>query len=477
MRKVGTQIIAPPIDFLPNERSDGNVPALFQWLEQNAPHADAAVIATDTLLYGGLIASRTHQISTKELTSRVDKLLSLIDNYGLKTYAYSTIMRTPYGSSGRTEPPYYKKYGTQLYIWSAFLDLAETRKLDKNEMVDFIRWHWSMPPEHRRDWQSRRDKNLSINKKLINAVQQNKFHYFVLGNDDTSELSASHREDRILRQLASSLSSSKYGHFAGADQLGLVLTMRAHNDFYHKHPKIHLVYNQGKGAATVPSYEDTTIANTVAAHISALGGTTSDELNADLILVINTPINGQTPDAGDIENTSNATYNNPNQLASKIQKYLYLNKPVALADISFSNGSDNALMNSIIQKKLTWQLAAYAAWNTASNSIGYALVQGLLARDISSSDRQELLAVRYLDDWGYQANIRGIIRQNFISPYAVDEENLSIYTYYLQTLIQTSLEQFMQDKLTDLPNFHVKIPWWRLFEVGITLQPNLHYKP
>ena len=466
LQKAGVEVLTPPRELLPNALHDGDVVGLFAWLEENASKADAAVVATDTLLYGGLIGSRTHHISTKELDSRLDMFLRIMERSQIKTYAYSTIMRTPYGTSGRLEPPYYQQYGMQLHIWSKFWDMAEMRVLSKEECVNFLQWHWSVPATYRRDWQERREKNLHINKRLLQITKQGKFAYFILGNDDMSLLSASHREDRILRKLAIDLPGDRYGHFAGADQLGILLALRAHYDKSGKYPQVAVQYNTGVGAATVPAYEHTYIADTVHAHIAALGGVLTDVKNADLLLAVHTPINGETLDANDAENSVRVDLNAGGAFAELVAEYLP-DKPVAVADIAFSNGSDNALVHALMSKNLAWQLAGYAGWNTAGNSVGYALAQGLLAREMHAQHRKELLAVRYADDWAYQANVRPRLREQVLIPRGWNEQNLGANLYYVQALAQSGVLNFMFEYSGAWSDFAVVLPWGRLFEAEI----------
>lgn len=45
--------------------------------------------------------------------------------------------------------------------------------------------------------------------------------------------------------------------------------------------------------------------------------------------------------------------------------------PVGIADIAFSNGADNALMNRLRSAGLLYKIRAYTGWNTATNSTGF----------------------------------------------------------------------------------------------------------
>ena len=60
VRAAGTRIAAPSqVDIAGREHS-GNVPRLWEWVFEQAPISDALVLSSDSLIYGGLVASRTH---------------------------------------------------------------------------------------------------------------------------------------------------------------------------------------------------------------------------------------------------------------------------------------------------------------------------------------------------------------------------------------------------------------------------------
>lgn len=60
LQAAGYEILTPPEKYLASADRTGDPDKLWQWLVENAPDADAAVISSDALIYGGLVASRTH---------------------------------------------------------------------------------------------------------------------------------------------------------------------------------------------------------------------------------------------------------------------------------------------------------------------------------------------------------------------------------------------------------------------------------
>lgn len=470
MRKAKVDIKTPPPELLPSSRANGDVEGMLTWLEREAPQASAVVMSTDALIYGGLVGSRTHQIPLAELDKRVERLLAIVDRLHISVYAYSTIMRTPRMSSGRVEPPYYGQYGAQIFRYTQLQDMEGSIGLSHKQRKEYAALKAQIPADHLADWQARRDKNLAINKKLIEATKADKFSYFILGKDDTMPFSASHRESVLLSKVSAGLGKDKYINFVGADQLGMILCMRAITDFQGSIPFVYAQYNQGVGTQTVPTYEDSLIGDTVEGHIWALGGYPTRFLDrADLVLMVNTPIKGKTLEAASPENTTGNKKNKPEQLLARSRAYMQRGYPVAMGDVAYGNGSDNALVKKIIDTGMTYQFAAYAGWNTASNTLGYAMVQGLLAKQMTTTDKNQVLLVRYADEWAYQANVRGQIYSSVVYPQNLNGQDLGKATTRVQAQVQKTLRSFVAEHLQEpaASKLQVTLPWERMFEVYV----------
>ena len=472
MHKAKVDIKTPPVDLLPGSRANGDVEGMLAWLEREAPHADAVVMSTDALIYGGLVGSRTHHIPLDELDKRVDRLLAMIDKLHISVYAYSTIMRTPRMSSGRVEPPYYGQYGAQIFRYTQLQDMEGSIGLSHKQRKEYAALQAQIPAEHLADWQARRDKNLAINKKLIEATKEGKFSYFILGKDDTMPFSASHRESVLLSKVSAGLGKDKYINFVGADQLGMILCMRAITDFQGSIPFVYAQYNQGAGTQTIPTYEDSAIGDTVEGHIWALGGYPTRFVDrADLVLMVNTSTKGKTLEAASPANTPDNKKNKPEQLLARSRTYMDKGYPVAMGDVAYGNGADNALVQKIIDTGVTYRFAAYAGWNTASNTLGYAMVQGLLAKQMTAEDKNQVLLVRYADDWAYQANVRGQIYNSIVYPQNLNGQDLGKATPRVQEQVQKTLRSFVAEHLHEpsANKLQVTLPWERMFEVYIHL--------
>ncbi|MEG6615172.1 DUF4127 family protein [Peptococcaceae bacterium 1198_IL3148] len=462
-------LLLPPEEYLPHIKQPGQVDKLWQWLFDNCSQADYLVLSADALVYGGLTPSRIHNLDQATLTDRVDKFNQLKQqNPDAKLYVFSTLMRTHKGNTNVAEPDYYGTYGSRIFQLTALRDKAEIEGLAAAEEVKLNQLLTDIPGDVLTDWYQRREKNLAINRQLLEQTKTNVMDYMILCRDDTLSYSQSHKEYRSLTEEIAALDAAKYNSFPGADEVGLVLLTRALNDAQGNTPAVYTSYAPGRGANTTPKYEDVTLGESVTAHIVAAGGKViAEPEQADLILAVNTPEDGVIGEAGSAANVAEPK-RTTTALVNDISRHIGKGRRVAVADVALANGADNSLMATLANQKLLPQLTAYAGWNTAGNTVGYALAQGMLSQDIGEADRLHLLAVRLLDDWGYQANVRSQVQQGNINKY-----NLGPDKGPVATEIEQQLKTFATDNLKDFPidQLKVDLPWNRTFDILLEVEP------
>ena len=73
--KLGYEVLVPPNELLGQREGYGLPDELWQWLEENARGAQAAVVSSDAMLYGSLVGSRKHTYSQSEVMERVEHFL------------------------------------------------------------------------------------------------------------------------------------------------------------------------------------------------------------------------------------------------------------------------------------------------------------------------------------------------------------------------------------------------------------------
>ena len=104
----------------------------------------------------------------------------------------------------------------------------------------------------------------------------------------------------------------------------------------------------------------------------------------------------------------------------------------------------------------------YAGWNTTGNTLGSALccaIVKFLANNPDEAAFKKVQAVRFLDDWAYQANVRKALKSRFDKP---DIEAL-------KTLMQP-FEKTLQEKTgLDLTTTKYSYPWNRFFEIEVSV--------
>lgn len=470
MQAAGWDVQTPPAEYIADDKRCGDPEQLFAWLEQHAKSSAAVVASSDALLYGGLVASRTHEIPLEVLQQRAERLVNLKSTHGGQTvYVFTTIMRSPKASAAPVEPAYYKEWGPKLFRLGELEDKLELKQIRRREVRELADLRAEIPAEILEDLRTRRGNNIRATELLLHGVESGDFDYLLIGRDDTALFSQAHREARSMDILVNELPKEKIRFFAGADQLGMLLLSRASSRLQYKLPLINVTYAPGKGGATIPTYEDNTVAESAKQHIYAVGGFPARlRRHADLVLAVNTPANGVTLEASAAANSytpSPETKSFVGKLAGLVEH----GHQVAVADVKYGNGADNGLVKELFDRKMAYSLAAYGGWNTAGNSLGFALAQGLLYDMYAPKTQKKLLEIRYLDDWAYQANVRmqtyrELIWPNYWPNSGLDDEQREAAQRFITQEINVLTAPYMGDTAA---RYQFTLPWSRMFEVKV----------
>ena len=470
------EILSPPEELLtrPDE--------LWQWLNENAFVADAAVVSSDALLYGGLIPSRSHKISQETLLVRVENFKNLREkNPSLHLYLFGSLMRTPkFGTPGDIEEPdYYGQYGGDIFQYTRLLDKRDNSKLTGKEKAQLEAYEKNLPADILSDWFARREKNLSATKKLIDFTNEGLIDYFIIGRDDNAPLSQTHRENLQLLAYMEQLGvdKTKAQSHAGIDEYAMLLLTRAVNDLSITLPFVNVQFNRGVGEKTIPDFSDEHLGDSIRDEIIIAGGMfVNNPKRADFVLLVNTDPKGKTfefhnslPPQKLTRREEKYFRRNAKYFSTLVEDAINKNLPVGVADVICANGADNFLMDQLRDKNLLFKLQSYGGWNTATNASGFALGTGILAKKMSRESRDRLLARRFLDDWAYQANVRTQIAEELSKL----PDGLQIYLHLSEheTEITARENQLMQEfakkNFPQWTNFTLSNPWHRMFECRI----------
>lgn len=478
IERAGYKVVTPPKEILGSREDLGNPDRLWEWLDRNTKKdIVAAVISSDSMLYGSLISSRKHNYDKQLILERAELFRDFRKKHKkLPIYVFGSIMRTPRSgnASGYEEPDYYRHYGANIFRYTALIDKLETEGLTPRENKEIIFLQKLIPARALEDWKERREKNFEANEKLVDMAGEKIFDCLLLGRDDNAPFSQTHKEGRHLAKYGEKITKNKYQTIAGIDEVGLILLTRAINDRTKNKTSIFVSYNTGAGGETVPTYSDESIDKTIDAEFLALGANRVYDVNrADFILAVNTNPDGKTFEA--ISHFNNLTAREgTNYFADSVQNYLNSGVKVSVADIAFANGADNALMEQFKNKKILFKLQSYAGWNTATNSTGFALSTGILTRKMSDNDKNNLLFTRYIDDWAYQSNVRNTVaaRLNWIDGdgyYNLLEDK----KYDAADWCEQLLTNFVKTNLPEVTlknRMRVQFTWNRMFEAEINFR-------
>ena len=122
----------------------------------------------------------------------------------------------------------------------------------------------------------------------------------------------------------------------------------------------------------------------------------------------------------------------------------------------FANGADNDFVEDFLLHINNEIFYGYSAWNTSANTLG-SLLAGIKvkwnAKKYNKEAFDKLQMIRFLDDWAYQANVRGKIKEpcnikNLMQPY--ENKLAAIFNYNKK--------------------FSYSYPWNRKFEIEISIQ-------
>lgn len=402
------EFFIPPREFLGDLTRSAGVNEIIEWIE-NIPECDAMVISLDTIAYGGLIPSRRSTDSLEDIKSRLKRLKPLLKNK--KVYAFSSIMRISNNNYNEEEKEYWKDWGKKIfeYSYSGVNDGIPQAILD--------------------DYLATRKRNFEINKTYLNWG----LNTLIFSKDDCAPKGFNVDEARELERLGAKTKT-------GADEIPLTLLARA----IEKEIKVFVEFTEPDYKDCISNYEDVSIEKSVQGQLE-LGGFTQVQTReeADVILIVNNFIEKQGEHVM-VWTTQpfRKTFTPPD-------------KPYAIADVRYANGADNDFVEQLLPQIDLKNFYGYAGWNTSANTIG-SLLAGVKVRwntgKYNEAAFKRLQMIRFLDDWAYQANVRGMIEnpcdiQDLMKPYEIK----------------------LAEIFGQIPPIEYFYPWNRKFEVEISL--------
>lgn len=489
------RVIMPPPEMLGRFTTPGDAAMIDAWLRaQDYTRVDALIVSVDMLAYGGLIASRTHRTTFDEAKKRLEFFRWFKRAWpNVPVYAFNVLMRVAPTADRQSRP-----WRDKLARWSELKDqvsnpqnaaqhdklIAELEPLEK-----------SLDPKVIDDYRRSHSRDLQVSLAMIDLAREGVIDSLLFLQDD-ARLYGFHRQtQRLLRaKLQAYQLEDRIPIYNGTDEGSLALVSRAVLDKFRSRVRIAVVYSSEASRTVIAPYEDHPIQFTVESQIKAAGGVlVNDPAEADYTLYVNAP------------ETDEREFD---AFLKRMIAELKAGKPVALADILFPaphhSGADERIINALVRENVIDKFTAYAAWNTAGNTLGTTIpaanMRVFFRRALFDTPERyaratiahlEFLLHRFAGDYLYHDVVRfGInaeLRKNPTDP--TDEFTPELYDRInreVQQRLHPLLEKFFADhfkgrtyplaiydnkpravRINELKGLKIFLPWPRTFEVTV----------
>ncbi len=476
MPEAGYQLLLPPREIMGDKKRAGDFEKISEWLLQNVGSADACILSLDTLIYGGIVPSRLHDLSQEELFRRADLVKALRQkNARMKFYVFQLIMRCPDYSLSDEEPDYYDVCGREIHLYGRYTHLEKLGKLGKEDEREFARVKEKVAP-YIGDYLSRRNKNLAVLEHDLQYIKDGTVDYFIVPQDDAAVYGFTSMDQiRIRTFLKENSLHLKTAMYPSADDTGLILLGRAVASLSGVSPKIFVHYASTKAEAVVPWFEDRALGETVKYHIMAVGGVQVYSLpEADVVLCVNMG-SGMYHDTDPGYVQAYDIDRNLGEFVNFIKYALQSGKTVAVGDVAACNGSDGELLRLLNREGLLLKLHSYAGWNTSSNTLGTAVcaaVLYLLGKD--EEGRISFLLHRYYEDMAYMGFVRQDVTERLLPSWGLDYFRADGEEGKVSKAVKEGIVRYMEENFPALSErvkeVHIRMPWRRMFETEVKLE-------
>lgn len=461
----GFTIISPPEEMLARNKTAADQQLLRTWLRQNAAQAEAAIISVDSLIHGGLVPSR-QGLGKIEDGYQVIELLKNVknENRDLKLYAFSIIPRLIIADNEATiafqkDMIQYSVLSDQIRIFANELDQERREKLSGKIPEELIKKYLRLYEE-----------NQTVNKLLLELVENDVLSGLVIGQDDGFTFGIANEKKEELRQkiMRSSKLKDKVSVTRGTDEVALTqLGFICSREFSYR-PKIHILYSDESVKRMIMPFMPHSVKTTVEEKLAIAGGIAVEEIDeAEYVLFIH----AGRPDFPDYD-----------RAAEKLTALLRSGKNVAMVDLSETFKTKEILLPYLLRLDAPVnRLIAYGGWNTTSNSIGTVVTEAnLMLFNMKSEEafakNQSFIMARMIDDAYYQKQEYPLLNEKLsyrgIEATRLNEEDARELSAWLKKWSERK-GRFLMKKWDGLAQndleFDAAIPWNRTFEIRLEL--------
>lgn len=473
----GVRVDTPPTELLGHFTRAGRADDIVEWLESNLSRYEMAVVSTDMLAYGGLIASRADRTSPALADRRLGRLASVLKaNPRCRVYAFSTLTRlaptaVKENSKWRLELARFAAMRTEYHT------LGDASLLPKLRNLRAV-----IPAAEIERYDKIRARNHAVQARLLDMVADGAFTHLMFGQDDAQPIGPHVPETARLAAKTQSLGVSGKTFFAsGIDQIANVLLSRALLDWADWSPEVRIVLADEQGQTKVASYESEPLSESLRDQVvGSKARISTDSKRFDYTLYVNTP--------------------EPREFAldaflRNMQTEVDQGMPIAVADVNLgrTGTADSRVFDALMEGGRSSRLLAYAGWNTAGNTMGTTIPAAnvyLLARRYGVNPLHRETALRkfilhrLVNDYEYHRFVRPQAYSMIDSlPRASREETYGPELARVDDLVRTDLGERLRKRFEEqmrgtrffagaeefevvgLKDVSIKLPWPRAYEV------------
>lgn len=468
----GVRVVEPPRPMLGRYLEPGDPDAILRWLRNDAPaQADAFVVSSDMVVYGGLVASRIPGISRALAYTRLQDLAAFRATRPAASFAvFGTVMRlAPTGVPAIGTAASFPFAGDAWPLIQTYANLPDPPQTPADrEKAARLRARLGAKLDA---YLQTRARNLDVDLFALRILAEGGFDRVVLGQDDAGPVGLHLRDLAALRAFAARWDPpSRASIEPGADELGMALVASALTQAARVVPRVRVIYSRPDGGGLNDPIEFAPIATTIADLVRTCGAVEAPpDGPSDIDLFVRVP------------NTSDEQEQRFVAAIARDPEH------AAIADLSFLASDDYAqqrrLTDDLIAARLAGRIAAFASWNTTANTVGTALPEAIAAlagRRLGTYNRRmhaTFTLMRYVDDVAFHTDVRpqlnaglnadGIEDHTFLPPEIasrIASQNRALLWPHALDLLARIEPQFEDAGLT------ITLPWDRTFETELDLR-------
>ena len=182
------ELLRPPYEWMGFLKTPAKRDKIWQWIFEQAPFCEYAILSVDTLIYGNIIGSRTHHYTLEECSQTMDLFRQLKgQNPHLHIHAFNLAARVAAYNDSHEDPEYWQDFGYDIWRYTWLLDKQSRFHITAEELQELTDLKEKIPSEILDDFLTRRKTNRLVNLTSVDLVKENVFDILTVPKDDTAE--------------------------------------------------------------------------------------------------------------------------------------------------------------------------------------------------------------------------------------------------------------------------------------------------